>query len=103
MHTRYLDILANTTGMHLISKPNKYTGISLNTTTQYAIAKRSEIQPSCKKVCGLEEGYCEKRCEIQGGGQEMTVMVKILILTILIIITVAIWPLIDSVIDWGGG
>jgi len=23
-------------------------------------------QPSCKKMCG----YCEKRCEIQGGGQE---------------------------------
>jgi len=28
-----------------------------------------------KKVCGPEEGHCEKRCEIQGGGQEMAVMV----------------------------
>jgi len=28
-----------------------------------------------KKVCGPEKGYCEKRCEIQGGGQEMAVMV----------------------------
>jgi len=27
-------------------------------------------QPSCKKVCGPQEGYCEIRCEIQGGGQE---------------------------------
>ena len=32
-------------------------------------------QPSCKKVCGPEKGYGEKRCEIQGGGQEMAVMV----------------------------
>jgi len=28
-------------------------------------------QPSCKKVCGPQEGHCVKRCEIQGGGQEM--------------------------------
>ena len=25
--------------------------------------------------CGLRKGYGEKRCEIQGGGQEMAVMV----------------------------
>ena len=35
-----------------------------------------------KKVCGPQKGYGEKRCEIQGGGQEMAVMVKILITTI---------------------
>ena len=28
-----------------------------------------------KKVCGPQKGYCEKRCEIQGGGLEMAVMV----------------------------
>ena len=28
-----------------------------------------------KKECGPEKGYGEKRCEIQGGGQEMAVMV----------------------------
>ena len=28
-----------------------------------------------KKECGPEKGYSEKRCEIQGGGQEMAVMV----------------------------
>ena len=28
-----------------------------------------------KKECGPERGYGEKRCEIQGGGQEMAVMV----------------------------
>ena len=32
-------------------------------------------QPSCKKVCGPQKGYGEKRCEIQGGGQEIAVMV----------------------------
>ena len=32
-------------------------------------------QPSCKKVCGPQKGYGEKRCEIQDGGQEMAVMV----------------------------
>ena len=28
-----------------------------------------------KKECGPQKGYREKRCEIQGGGQEMAVMV----------------------------
>ena len=28
-----------------------------------------------KKECGSQKGYGEKRCEIQGGGQEMAVMV----------------------------
>ena len=27
------------------------------------------------KECGPQKGYGEKRCEIQGGGQEMAVMV----------------------------
>ena len=39
--------------------------------------KNNLIQNSqaVKKVCGPEKGYGEKRCEIQGGGQEMAVMV----------------------------
>jgi len=32
-------------------------------------------QPSCKKGCSLQECCCEKRCEIQSGGQEMAVIV----------------------------
>jgi len=33
-------------------------------------------QPGCKKkVCGPQECYCEKRCEIQSASQEMAVMV----------------------------
>jgi len=27
--------------------------------------------PAVKKVCIPQEGHCEKRCEIQGGSQEM--------------------------------
>jgi len=32
-------------------------------------------QPSCKKVCGPKKAIVKKRCEIQGGGQEMAVIV----------------------------
>ena len=32
-------------------------------------------QPSCKKSVQPQECCCEKRCEIQSGGQEMAVMV----------------------------
>ena len=35
----------------------------------------NQKQPSCKKRCGPNKGHGEKRCEIQGGGQEMAVMV----------------------------
>jgi len=33
--------------------------------------KSNPKQPSCKKVCNPQEGHWEKRCEIQGGSQEM--------------------------------
>jgi len=51
----------------------------------YRITKRSSW--AVKKVCSPQENPWEKRCEIQGGGQEMAVMgsyvmVKILIKTI---------------------
>ena len=33
-------------------------------------------QPSCKKKCGpVQNGQCEKSCEIQVGSQEMAVLV----------------------------
>ena len=35
----------------------------------------NQKQPSCKKRCGPQKGHGEKRCEIQGGGQEMAVMI----------------------------
>jgi len=31
-----------------------------------------EKQPSCKKICSFQEGYCEKDVD---GGQEMAVMI----------------------------
>ena len=46
--------------------------------------KKSQIQKemksnpksqAVKKECGPQKAYGEKRCEIQGGGQEMAVMV----------------------------
>ena len=37
--------------------------------------KSNPKQPAVKKVCGPQKGYGEKKCEIQGGGQEMAVMV----------------------------
>ena len=37
--------------------------------------KSNPKQPSCKKQCGSQKGYDEKRYEIQDGGQEMAVMV----------------------------
>ena len=37
--------------------------------------KSNPKQPNCKKKCGPQKGYGEKRCEIQGGSQEMAVMV----------------------------
>jgi len=46
--------------------------------TQYAITKEVKSnpkQPSCKKRVRPQIGHCEKRCEIQGGSQEMAVMV----------------------------
>ena len=35
----------------------------------------NQKQPSCKKRCAPQKGHGEKRCEIQGGSQEMAVMV----------------------------
>jgi len=37
--------------------------------------KSNPKQPSCKKSMRPQECCCEKRCEIQSGGQEMAVMV----------------------------
>jgi len=46
--------------------------IGLNTDYKVYLIQNS---PAVKKVCGPKKGHSEKRCEIQGGGQEMAVMV----------------------------
>jgi len=37
--------------------------------------KSNPKQPSCKKWLQPKKGLVKKRCEIQGGGQEIAVMV----------------------------
>ena len=48
-------------------------GNALRNITRYVISNQK--QPSCKKRYGPHKGHGEKRCEIQGGGQEMAMMV----------------------------
>ena len=56
-------------------KKSPKAGLSLGYTNTKKV-KSNPKQLSCrKKECGPEKGYGEKRCEIQGGGQEMAVMV----------------------------
>jgi len=35
----------------------------------------TQKQPGCKKCGPVQNGQCEKSCEIKGGGEEMAVMV----------------------------
>ena len=57
-----------------IKKKKRQVTTTINgnmTALQYIITKISEV---VKKVCGPQEGHCEKSCEIQGGSQEMAVV-----------------------------
>ena len=45
---------------------------SCNHLVYYYLIQNSQ---AVKKECGPQKGYGEKRCEIQGGSQEMAVMV----------------------------
>ena len=42
---------------------------------QKEVKSNPKNNQAVKKVCGPQESHCEKRCEIQGGSQEMAVMV----------------------------
>ena len=57
-------MLCKTDPCYVLSRVPKYIYIYLIQNSQ-----------AVKKECGPEKGYGEKRCEIQGGGQEMAVMV----------------------------
>ena len=66
------------------STPSGIMNIVLNMLGLATCCTRFEVLCYCyliqnsqavKKVCGPQKGYGEKRCEIQGGGQEMAVMV----------------------------
>ena len=56
---------------NLITDINSLERIQYCSTILYLIQNSQAV----KKECGPEKGYGEKRCEIQGGGQEMAVMV----------------------------
>ena len=58
-----------------------YTFLRVGLTVTVYLIQNSQ---AVKKVCGPQKGYGEKRCEIQGGGQEMAVMVGWLMVKILI-------------------
>ena len=51
------------------TKPPSYAFVQVTAGLKLSDPK----QPSCKK--SVRQGYGEKRCKIQGGGQEMAVMV----------------------------
>ena len=53
-----------------------------NTFITVIIMYLTQNSQAVKKECGPQKGYGEKRCEIQGDGQEIAVMVKFLITTI---------------------
>ena len=59
--------------------PSQAVPIILPMTNYYEmtliIIKSNPNSQAVKKECGPDKGYGEKRCEIQGGGQEMAVMV----------------------------
>ena len=67
-HATYDIVHATGKNMHVIIKP-------LFWEASLYIYISNQKQPSCKKRCGPHKGQGEKRCEIQGGGQEMAVMV----------------------------
>ena len=57
--------------MCIFSFYKHFTFIRVTAVLEYLIQNSQAV----KKECGPEKGYGEKRCEIQGGGQEMAVMV----------------------------
>ena len=72
-HIRY----SSTITLHMHGNPRMIAHVILRGTATNHSLKYNLIQNSqaVKKVCGPQKGYGEKRCEIQGGGQEMAVMV----------------------------
>jgi len=61
--------------LHLHYRPGRANS-DADTLSQNAIPDLSDnLIPAVKKVCGPKEGHCEIRCKIQGGSQEMAVMV----------------------------
>ena len=63
---------------HLKNHPLLLAGCLSLSITMYLCSKHYYLiqnSQAVKKQCSPQKGYGEKRCEIQGGGQEMAVMV----------------------------
>ena len=75
-HPMHILVLVRAIADH-VSTGYFFSNISKKINKQHDIRNSNLIQNSqaVKKVCGPQKGYGEKRCEIQGGGQEMAVMV----------------------------
>ena len=58
--------------MFIVEQRKARAIVHYGTSHNYYLIQNSQ---AVKKVCGPQKGYGEKRCEIQGGGQEMAVMV----------------------------
>jgi len=56
---------------------HRYESLVMHKFVLYKLGKivSNPKQPAVKKGCGPQECCCEKRCEIQSGGQEMAVIV----------------------------
>ena len=67
--------------VHILHQPDMYLlfiyYLFINLAFDFCLFYYYLIQNSqaVKKECGPQKGYGEKRCEIQGGSQEMAVMV----------------------------
>ena len=58
----------------MVLVPFLHVGLAPIVCYMYIISLNQNSQ-TVKKECGPQKGQGEKRCEIQGGGQEMAVMV----------------------------
>jgi len=52
--------------------------LAINSMQLQKEVKSNPKHPSCKKSVRPQKGHCEKRCEIQGGGQEIAVMFRLM-------------------------
>ena len=62
--------------MYIHALNNQIYGMYCMFSVYYLFSISNPKQPSCKKKCSPQKDYGEKRYEIQGGGQEMAVMVR---------------------------
>ena len=76
MHSRDIHFLLFYLDVTYYSDPACFSAFYCSTIhCPYSNLNLIQNSQAVKKECGPQKGYGEKRCEIQGGGQEMAVMV----------------------------